>query len=458
MTTPALPSNRPVELSIVSTPGYEDIAVSLSQSLTPLDEHAFVNAIGHTTAKPNSPSTPTLPRLMSTSLGEDAPPAAAGSSCWHRQTWPRRERFAGDPRDDVRLHWADEMPTWWHFDVEARMVERETLWITEKVEELFRKYLKPVWWDRFVEGIDDFLSMITKELLNPVWTLLTAPIRAITRWIPEVEWPWNFELRGANVSLKQSPFRRLVCDSRLASTVVDQLWNNPDEFLEAGQIVMQDDFGAAARVPIQPPTSGGPFQTAAVGLLKRFNLRGVTHMLTRLLLFTRGSRSWTYGRELRAAGINTPRPLAMVEDRVGPLRLRSFVLTESAEGTPLPEFLATTTLSSVELDQLAGQFARIWHRLGELRLVHGAMHASNFLVTKDQCLQLINLDGMWRHWFDATFLHRRDRDWLRFMSAWRDQPEIGAAFRAAVARHFANAAAVQSPAAPPLPLRWQRAA
>lgn len=346
-----------------------------------------------------------------------------------------RSRFAGDPRDDARLQWADDLSEWRHHDVEARMVNPETLWIMEQLEELFLKYLKPVWWDRFVEGIQDFLTTIKNELLRPVWSLITVPFRALAALLPDIDWPWNFELRGANVSVKQNPFRRMVFDSHLASQVVEHLWNDPDAFLDAGQIVAKDDFSAASRVPVKGPQTDGHFGQTAIASLKRFNLRGIFHSLTRVLLFTRGSRSWTYGRELMEAGIATPRPLAMVEDRIGPLRFRSFVLTESIEGTTLPEFLAKTPLNTLELDRLAGQFARIWHTLGELRLVHGNMHASSFVVTSDRRLALTNLDGTWRHWFDLTFLHRRDRDWLRFANSWRGQQELSAAFRAAVARH-----------------------
>ncbi|MBC7821908.1 MAG: hypothetical protein IAG10_33900, partial [Planctomycetaceae bacterium] len=317
---------------------------------------------------------------------------------------------------------------------------------------------KPIWWDRFVEGVNDFLSMIHNELIHPVWSVISAPFRVLAQWIPDIDWPWNFELRGANVSVKQSPFRRIVFDNQLASHVVELLWDDPDEFLEAGQAVSRDDYGAVARVPVHAPQPDGHFGKSAIGLLKRFNLRGILHTLTRVLLFTRGSRSWTYGREMLSAGIGTARPLAMVEDRLGPLRFRSFVLTEQVEGTPLPEFLAKTELNTLELDRLAGQFARIWHTLGELRIVHGALHASNFLVTPQGQLKLINLDGTWRHWFDLTFLHRRDRDWLRFMKTWRGQPEIGAAFRAAVARHFEETAVAQRQLIQPLTIQLQRAA
>ena len=464
--------NQPIDDPASAIPGFEDIAVHLSQqfSTTPASGSQLPNTCPadgcglieapvtlHQSTHKGSGYGPVLLKLQQMREAISGDRSETETSPDRKPLHPR-ERFAGDPRDDVRLQWADGSKPWWHFDVEARMVDRETLWITEKLGEFSLKYLKPVWWDRFVEGINDFLSMLHNELIGPVWSLVTAPIRALAHLIPDIDWPWNFELRGANVSLKQSPFRRIVFDSQLAPQVVERLWDDPDDFLAAGQVLLQDDFGAVSRVPVKAPTADGHFRGAAVGLLKRFNLRGVMHTLTRLLLFTRGSRSWTYGRELLEAGAGTARPLAIVEDRLGPLRLRSFVLTEQIEGTPLPEFLATTALNTLELDRLSGQFARIWHTLGELRIVHGDMHARNFVVTPDRQLKLINLDSTWRHWFDLTFLHRRDRDWLRFMKAWRGQPEFGAAFRAAVARHFEEVQVSQRQLAQPLPMLLQRAA
>lgn len=454
---PNQPSNQPTDNLNPTIPGFDDLAFHLSQQTS---TSPFGTVVTNTPSRPLS-----LHRPAETSAARTVEPVAPAEPDTQepaelplRKSLHQRDRFAGDPCDDVRLQWADDSPEWWHFDVEARMVDRETLWIMEQLEALFQMHLKPVWWDRFVEGINDFLTTIFNELLHPAWTLIAAPLRWLAQWIPDIDWPWNFELRGPNVSVKQSPFRRLVFDNQLAAQVVERLWNDPDEFLEAGQTVTRDDYAAVARVPVHAPQADGHFADSAIGLLKRFNLRSVLHTLTRVLLFTRGSRSWTYGRELLNAGLGTARPLAMVEDRLGPFRLRSFVLNEQVVGTPLPEFLATTELNTLELDRLAGQFARIWHTLGEIRIVHGAMHAANFLVTPTGQLQLINLDSTWRHWFDVTFLHRRDRDWLRFMKAWRGQPEIGAAFRAAVARHFEETAVAQRQLIQPLTVSMQRAA
>jgi lipopolysaccharide kinase (Kdo/WaaP) family protein len=376
----------------------------------------------------------------------------------NRQPLGNRERFSRDPRDEVKLHWANELPTWWHFDVEARMVHRETLWITEKIEELFTKYFKPVWWDRFVERANDLFGSIHGELIQPVWSVFLAPL---FDWLPSINWPWNFELRGAHVSVTQSAFRRIVFDNRISDELLERLRVDPDSFLEAGQSLKRDDRTTVARVPLKAPGGNGTsgwFPSSAIGVLKRFNLRGLGHTLTHLLWFTRASRCWVYGREMLDAGVATSRPLAMIEERLGPFRFRSFVLTEFVEGTHFDQFLQQTRLSLPELDRLAGQFAQIWHTLGDLRLIHGDLKAANFLVTPDRQLKVIDLDGTWRHWFDVTYLPRRDHDWLRFMKNWRGQPEVGAAFRAAVARHFDEMSCLRQSQQPPAQIRLQRAA
>ena len=376
-----------------------------------------------------------------------------------RHELPHHERFHSDPRDDVLLRWAEETPTWWHFDVEARMVEHETLWIMEKLEEIAKKYLKPVWWDRLVEGVKDFGATIYNEVVKPVWSLLAVPLAALAEFLPDIDWPWNFELRGAHVSVKQTPLRRIVFDNRVSQELVERLWTDPDGFIDAGQSLKRDDRTTVARVPLRAPDATGHFSTTATGVLKRHHIRDLGHTLSHMLWFTRASRAWVYGREMIEAKVPTARPLAMVEDRIGPLRFRSFVLTEHVEGMRLDQFLQQTPLSTTELDRLAAQFAHIWQTLGEMRIGHGDMKATNFLVTPDRQLKIIDLDGTWRHWFDVTFLPRRDRDWLRFMKNWKGQPEVAAAFRAAVARHFDDvAAASRRQMTTPATMRLQRAA
>ncbi|HLQ43524.1 MAG TPA: lipopolysaccharide kinase InaA family protein, partial [Planctomycetaceae bacterium] len=412
--TPPNPPVQSVNDPLLSIPSFEDLALHLSHEPPPTpttrrlgqtDEALLpVHLDPSATPSPNDavlkrqPVRPDIERFCEFAPSEFLP---------HREPLHSHERFSSDPRDDVRLKWADESMPWWHFDVEARMVDRETLWIMEKLEEVITKYLRPVWWDRFVEGVHDFFGMIYHELIRPVWSVFIAPLAAL---LPDIDWPWNFELRGAHVSVKQSPFRRIVFDNRAPQELIERLWADPSGFIDAGLAIKKDDRTTVARVPLRQPGITGDFPTTSTGVMKRFNLRDWGHTLSHLLWFTRASRSWVYGREMLDAGIGTARPLAMIEDRLGPFRFRSFVVTEHIEGTRLDSFLQQTRLSTTELDRLAAQFAHIWHTLGEMRIGHGDMKAANFMVTPNRQLKIIDLDGTWRHWFDVTFLPRRDRD------------------------------------------------
>lgn len=426
-TPPPLPKSLPT----IAFPGSQRSVVHPSNTISH-PEHAL-------------PGTHNLMASPFAEFGDEAEPH-------QEQAW--QERFA-DPRDDLRLRWANGRQPWFHQDVEARMVKSETLWVFEKLEEYFGIYIKPLWWDRFVEGLNDLFGSVYKELIRPVFQFLMAPFDFL---LIDFDWPWNFELRGEYVSIKQNPFRRLVYDSRLSQDVVERMWDDPDRYVEAGQTLSRYDPTTVSRVPLRAPGTTGRFPKTSSGVLKRFNLTGFLSTFTRMLWFSRASRSWTYGRHMIEAGIGTGQPLAMVEDRVGPLRFRSFVLNEFVEGTPLDQFLERTPVSKAELDQLASQFAHIWHTLRDLRIVHHDLKPANLLVTPDRQLKVIDLDSAWRHWFDFTFLPCRDRDWLRFMRGWKGNPEISAAFRAAVARQLDNYATGREEISPPVHVRWQRAA
>ena len=182
------PSDPPIDDTSLKAQGFDDLAMHWTHPapqpprLVPTNEDALPTYLDRSAAT-------TAPRATNASV---VPPP-------HRGILPNeergpsfhQERFSSDPRDDVLLKWADGEQPWWHFDVEARMVDRETLWITEKLEELFVKYLKPVWWGRFVEGLNDFFGMVFHELIRPVWSLFAVPLAVLAELLPDIDWPCN---------------------------------------------------------------------------------------------------------------------------------------------------------------------------------------------------------------------------------------------------------------------------
>ena len=239
---------------------------------------------------------------------------------------------------------------------------------------------------------------------------------------------------AGSVVLKRRSFTLKMCyDSRLPHELTEELWSDADRLVDDGTPLKQGDTTTVVRVDAAEASPPGKSW-----VLKRFNLRGLAHTTTHLLSLSRAARNWACGLHLCSGGIASPRPMAFLEQRLGPFRTQSYVLTEFVPGTRLREFDFKANRSDRELDVLCQEFARIWHRLGQLRMSHGDMKATNFLVASDHRLWLIDLDGARIHRANAAFRKARNRDWSRFMKNWRSTPEIANAFRVAVQRRSAG--------------------
>lgn len=216
--------------------------------------------------------------------------------------------------------------------------------------------------------------------------------------------------------------RVLIADRSLPSEIVEAMWRDADALIRNGTMLKDGDRCTIVRL-FADRFAGGL-------VLKRYNLRGPLHTIGHFVLRSRAAWSWRNGHLLADAGLSTPRPLAMLEERFGPLRLRSFLLMGFVSGVPLLDVVRSGRLDSAQLSKIADQFAHVWRKLGELRLGHGDMKATNFIVDDDGRLWLIDLDGMRRQRFGPMLARERRRDLERFMRNWRDHPEAAAAFRA----------------------------
>ncbi len=156
-------------------------------------------------------------------------------------------------------------------------------------------------------------------------------------------------------------------------------------------------------------------------VVKRYNLKTPWHALRRFFTRSRASRSWENAHRLRAYHIATPRPLAMIEERWGPLRRRAWLITERAKGEVASRYLQRHP-DDASLARLADMVAAF----GENGLVHGDMKATNFIMSRDS-VEVIDLDAMRR---PLTAPARRAgiyRDRQRFLQNWKG--ELREAFR-----------------------------
>lgn len=214
-------------------------------------------------------------------------------------------------------------------------------------------------------------------------------------------------------------------DGRLGPETVAALRENPDVLLSGGEMLKDGD--RCTVVKVMPP---GATKTL---VLKRYNAKGSLHTATHVMLRSRARWCWINGRKLLEAGLLTPRPLAFHEERyAGAFRLRSFLLSEFVPGISLRDVIEQDQADQEDLRSFAKQFAFIWQTLGQMRIGHGDMKATNFIVDSNKRLWMIDLDGMRVHRSRLLLRRERRNDLARFMRNWQALPEVAAIFRARI--------------------------
>ena len=203
--------------------------------------------------------------------------------------------------------------------------------------------------------------------------------------------------------------RRVMSTDRssIPASLRSALWSDPSGLIASGEMLKDGDRCTVVAVTDE----------SWRGVLKRYNLKDPLHTTVHAVMRSRARWSWRNGWRLIESGVPTPRPVAMVEDRVGPLRLKSYLLTEFVEGRPLRDVMSEAGATEA-VEPLVGQFLRIWEQLGGLRASHGDMKDTNFIVDPTGQLWLVDLDGMRFHAPGPLFDRARRRDFAIFMRNW----------------------------------------
>lgn len=151
-------------------------------------------------------------------------------------------------------------------------------------------------------------------------------------------------------------------------------------------------------------------------VVKRYNIKGLGHWLTRFWRPSRAWHSWLAAQRLQFLHIPTPAPLAMIESRFGPLRRRAWLICEYCPGPNLLELFGAEG-DSVPSAQQAEALLTLSHRLSEARITHGDLKATNLLWYQDQ-IWLIDLDSMHAHSSDHTWRDAWRVDRARLIRNW----------------------------------------
>jgi tRNA A-37 threonylcarbamoyl transferase component Bud32 len=152
--------------------------------------------------------------------------------------------------------------------------------------------------------------------------------------------------------------------------------------------------GGASTVVVAPPV-----------VIKRFNRRSWLDGVKNLVRRSPALRSWLAGHALADAGLPTPRPLALVQGRRGPLESEGYLLTEYLPDTlDLREFadglvgLPADKRRSAVRERLTS-VARVVRQFHERHFAHRDLKAGNLLTPadpRDHRVWFIDLVGVYR--------------------------------------------------------------
>ena len=203
-----------------------------------------------------------------------------------------------------------------------------------------------------------------------------------------------------------------VCERRRFSTAMSALINDPDAAMATGRLLKD---GHTATVALVDGPSG-PL------VIKRYNLKSFGHRLSRMFRRSRAWISWANAHRLEFLGISTVRPVALIEERLGPLRGRAYFITEYIDGpdaTVLPE----REDPSPEIVSIV----EILRGLSAAGVTHGDLKASNFLLACDGAV-IIDLDSMHEHRDPEERRRAGAKDLERFLRNWEQSPQMAERF------------------------------
>jgi hypothetical protein len=206
--------------------------------------------------------------------------------------------------------------------------------------------------------------------------------------------------------VRRSLTRIALCDASLAHDLVDALWNDPEALIAGGEELR---FNGARR------TVRRTWQSSTY-VLKHYVEPTRRHALKQLFEPSRAWSTWKFTERLADSGIATPRPVACVENRWGPLRRDSFLMYPYIEGRTLRSYFSDEAKQSTAVyERLWQQVHDLWQRLVELRVSLGDTNLGNFIICPNGRLWLIDLDKSRFHRRASAAARHQQRAWNQLL-------------------------------------------
>jgi len=161
-------------------------------------------------------------------------------------------------------------------------------------------------------------------------------------------------------------------------------------------------------------------------VVKRYNTQNLWHAIRRSFRQSRADNCRKMTTQFMHAGIVTAPNVAVIQEWIGPFKLRSWFICEFFPGKALTSYFDDQDLGlprGTELQTLKKNVSGLFESLRKARLSHGDLKATNILLSGNQ-LCLIDLDAAHTHKNNNSFQRAHKKDQARFMKNWLPQADI----------------------------------
>ncbi|MBL0712402.1 MAG: hypothetical protein JJV98_01765 [Desulfosarcina sp.] len=215
------------------------------------------------------------------------------------------------------------------------------------------------------------------------------------------------------VTVRQVWRRYTACDRNWYSAEILPLLSDPDRYMEKGDLIKTGNSATVAQITFQ----------GRVLVVKRYNIKNFRHRLRRCLRPSRGMLAWRSAHMLRLIGIPTARPLALIEERWGPLRSRAFLICAHQPGSRLADYWKTDWEAQDPRTEALESLSVLLRRLAGAQISHGDKKATN-LIFDGRAIALVDLDGLRVCRSVRSFKRHFRKDCRRLLQNWHRHPNI----------------------------------
>jgi tRNA A-37 threonylcarbamoyl transferase component Bud32 len=201
---------------------------------------------------------------------------------------------------------------------------------------------------------------------------------------------------------------RFVAVGRVDAAPLAPLLADPDRAMASGVPLKDGHTATVARVEVD----------GRMLAVKRYNIKNTAHALSRAWRPSRAWHAWREGHRLHFLGIHTPMPRALIEERLGPLRRRAWLITDYHGGCSLLGRLAPYVDAAAPPPAESAALLRFFTTLHAHRIAHGDLKANNLLWDETRGIIVIDLDAMTQYAHAAAHARAWRRDRARLLANW----------------------------------------